>query len=390
MDVQNQFPSFKDKVYFDSGASSLTPWPVLKKMEEFYTLYRANIHRGDHALTKKASHEYEEVYSKLARFFHADEGEFINVRNTTEAVNGVALGLDWKEGDEVIVSDFEHHSNLLPWLKLKEKGVRIRVMASDAQGLLAPDALSLLLSKRTKLVAFSACSNVLGASVPVRELAKSAKDNGSLVLLDAAQYVGHHPVDLRQWPVDYLAFSSHKCFGPTGTGVLYHRAGAPLEPWFLGGGTIRTASLDSYELIPTRERFEAGTPAIAEWIGLGAAIDFISKTGHEKIEAHDKELIVSMLGAFSNMPKVSLYGPREARQKSSALFAFNAGKLPPHQTAIMLDQLGFALRSGHHCAIPVTTKLGVAGTVRASLHLYNTVEQVQKFADVLGKLSQMG
>ncbi len=390
MDVQAFFPTFKDRVYFDSGASSLTARPVLEKMQEFYTLYRANIHRGDHALTKKASHEYEGVYSKLARFFNAREDEFINVRNTTEAINGVALGLDWAEGDEIIVSDFEHHSNLLPWLALKKKGVIVKVANSDPQGILSAQAFSSLLSRRTRLVAFSACSNVLGASVPVREIAKAAKDNGSLVLVDAAQYVGHHAVDLGKWPVDYLAFSSHKCFGPTGTGVLYHRAGAPLTPWFLGGGTIRTASLEGYELIPTRERFEAGTPAIAEWIGLGAAIDFISKIGYAQIEAHEKELIASMLDAFSGMPNVSLYGPREARLKASALFAFNAGKLPPHQAAIMLDQLGFALRSGHHCAIPVTTKLGVSGTVRASLHLYNTNEQVRQFADVLGKMSKMG
>lgn len=389
MDVSAHFYLPKGAAYFDSAATSLTPKPVLAKMQEYYENYRANIHRGAHRFTRKASEEYEAVYGKLAKFFNADPQEFTGVRNTTEAINGVALGLDWKHGDEVIVTDLEHHSNLLPWLRLKKLGVTVKVLESDAQGRLDPQKLKPLLSKKTKLVAFTACSNVLGGKVAIHDLAKAAKGAGALVLVDAAQYVGHHPVDLKALPIDFLAFSGHKCFGPTGIGVLFHRKSAPLEPWFVGGGTIRTASLQDYQLLGHRERFEAGTPAIAEWIGLGAAIDFINKIGYTEIEAHDQKLVKAMLKAFPENPKAKLYGETDEKGKSCALFAFNVGKLPHHEAAVMLDQMGFALRSGHHCAMPLTKKLGVEGTVRASLHLYNTEEQAAKFSQALAKISAL-
>ncbi len=392
MDVSSLFLKPKGSAYFDSAATSLTTLPVLQKMQEYYENYRANIHRGAHHFTRQASEEYEQVYEKLAKFFHASSQEFVSVRNTTEAINAVALGMEWKEGDEVVVTEAEHHSNLLPWLRLKSKGVKIRIWEADNVGKLWPEKLAPLVSKKTRLVAFTACSNVLGTKIPVKELAKTAKEASSgkaLVLVDAAQYVGHHPVDVREWPVEFLAFSGHKCFGPTGIGVLFHDENAPLQPWFVGGGTIREASLDSYTLLEHRERFEAGTPAIAEWIGLGAALDTITKIGYSNIEAHDKQLVESMLKAFQGQPhnNVQLYGPVNAEDKSCALFAFNVRNLPHHETAVMLDQLGFAMRSGHHCAMPLTKKLGVEGTVRASLHLYNTAEEVEKFGQALKQVS---
>lgn len=391
MDVQSLFQRPRGIAYFDSAASSLTAVPVLEKMQEYYSEYRANIHRGQHRLTRKASEEYEAVYAKLARFFRADEQEFIAVRNTTEGINGVALGLDWKAGDEVIVTDVEHHSNLLPWLRLKEKGVKIRAVESDEKGIFSAEDFAPMLSKKTKLVAYTACSNVLGAKVPIKQIAKAAKDAGALVLVDAAQYVGHHEVDLRDWQaVDYLAFSGHKTFGPTGIGVLFHRKGAPLEPWFLGGGTVKAASLESFELLGHRERFEAGTPAIAEWIGLGAAVETIGRIGYAAIEAHEEKLIRAMLKTFAETSNIDVYGPDTVDKKSSALFAFNVNSLPHHQTAVMLDKLGFALRSGHHCAQPITRKLGVDGTARASLHVYNTEDEVRKFGEALKKIEALG
>ncbi len=392
MDLQSLFQRPKGVTYFDSAASSLTAVPVLEKMQEYYRDYRANIHRGQHRLTRKASEEYEAVYGKLAKFFHADEQEFVAVRNATEAINGVALGLDWKAGDEVVITDVEHTSNLLPWLRLKEKGVKVRIVESDEKGRFWTEGFAPLLSKRTRLVAFTACSNVLGAKVPVKEIAKAAKENGSLVLVDAAQYVGHHQVDLREWrEVDYMAFSGHKAFGPTGIGALFHRGSAPLEPWFLGGGTIKSASLEAFELLEHRERFEAGTPAIAEWLGLGAALGVISEIGYAQIEAQDRKLAAAMLKAFYEAKNAVLYyGPGDAAEKSCALFAFNVKGVRHHEAAVMLDRLGFALRSGHHCAMPLAKKLGVDGTVRASLHVYNSEEEVRKFSEALKKVASLG
>ena len=389
MDVSKFFPPQEKVAYFDSAASSLTALPVLKKMDEYYLQYRSNVHRGAHRFTRKSSEEYEGVYKKLAKFFHAKESEFISVRNCTEGINGVALGREWKEGDEVIVTDMEHHSNLLPWLQLKKKGVKVRVLEAEMDGSVDAEKLRVLLSKKTKLFAFSACSNVLGAKVPVEKLAKIAKEEGALILLDAAQYVGHHPLDLGRMPVDFMAFSAHKCFGPTGVGALFHREGAQLEPWFVGGGTVRNVSTEEFSLLENRERFEAGTPAIAEWIGLGAAIELISQIGYGNMEAHEKKLVGKMLSVFLDAENVKLYGPKSAEEKGCALFSFNVKSLAHHEVAVMLDNLGFALRSGHHCAIPLAKKLGVEGTVRASLHVYNTQEQIQGFEEALGKVAKL-
>ncbi|MBI2445093.1 cysteine desulfurase [Candidatus Micrarchaeota archaeon] len=375
--------------YFDSAASSLTCKAALEAMASYYSQDRANVHRGAHRYTRQASERYEAVYGKLASFFNATDQEFAAVRNSTEALNAVALGLDWKSGDEVVVTDVEHHSNLLPWLRLQKQGVKIRVLAADGQGRFQADDLSELLSRKTRLVSFTACSNVLGASVPVVDLAKAAQDAGALVCVDAAQYVGHHAVDLKKWPVDFLAFSGHKCFGPTGIGALFHREGSGLQPWFVGGGTVRDVTLKDYQLLEHREQFEAGTPAIAEWIGLGAALDVVSKIGCAAIEEHDRGLAEKMLSILQETDDVQVFGPTSAAEKSCALFAFSVKNVPHHQAAVMLDELGFAVRSGHHCAIPLTRKLAVEGTVRASLHAYNNEKQVEAFGNALEQVAQL-
>ena len=196
-------------------------------------------------------------------------------------------------------------------------------------------------------------------------------------------------MDLKKWPVDFLAFSGHKSFGPTGSGVLYHRHGVVLSPCCVGGETVRNVTLDDYALLEHRERFEAGTPAIADWIGLGAAVDVLSKIGYPAIESHEKKLVSSMFSRLTEMDDVTVYGPRNPENKSCCLFSFSVKNVPHHQVALMLDQLGYALRSGHHCAIPLTKKLGVDGTVRASLHYYNTEQDVQGFADALKKVAKL-
>ncbi|HIH20967.1 TPA: aminotransferase class V-fold PLP-dependent enzyme, partial [Candidatus Micrarchaeota archaeon] len=305
---RKNFPILGKAVYFDSAASSLTPEPVLQKMLEYYREYRANVHRGAHRLAKRASDEYEKTYDLLAHFFNGRPGEFINVRNTTDAVNQLALSLDFSKRREVVTTNLEHHSNLLPWVRLEQDGkIKLRIVEASADGAFDLDDFAGAVGKNTALVAFTATSNVLGNKMPVPEITKIARDAGALSLVDAAQVVGHRKVDLREWKCDFLAFSGHKSFAPTGVGVLYHREGVDLKPAFVGGGTISDAQLHSFKFIDNRERFEAGTPDIAGWIGLGAALEFVSKN-FGFIESQEKKLVGQMMG-IADFPKVAYYGP---------------------------------------------------------------------------------
>ena len=392
--IREDFPILASGViYFDNAASSLTPEPVLRKEAEFYHEYRANIHRGAHRLTLRASQEYEAVYVKLAKFFNARESEFVNVRNATEALNAAVMGLEWKAGDEIVTTSVEHHSCLLPLVRLqKERGVKLKIVQANNEGLFSEKNFAPLVSKKTKLVAFTACSNVLGTRVPIKEITRVAHDAGALVLLDAAQYAGHHAMNLKDLGVDFMAFSGHKFLAPTGTGVLYHREGVDLKPVFVGGGTIQDASARDYALLANRERFEAGTPNIAGWIALGAALDYASKIGLREIEEHEALLSKELFKVFRDFENrgVDWYGPRDERDKSAPVFAFNIRGLKHHETAVMLDELKkICVRSGHHCCIPLTRALGVDGTVRASLYFYNTIEEINAFRQALETVSKL-
>ncbi len=392
--IREEFSILKTGIiYFDNAASSLTPESVLRKELEFYREYRANIHRGAHRLTLRASKEYEVVYAKLAKFFNARENEFVNVRNATEALNAAVMGLEWHEGDEVVTTSVEHHSCLLPLVRLqRERGVKLKVVQANREGLFSASDFEPLLTKKTKLIAFTACSNVLGTRVPIKEIARLAHDAGALALLDAAQYVGHHPVNLKELGVDFMAFSGHKCFAPTGTGVLYHREDVKLNPVFVGGGTISDASARDFTFLSNRERFEAGTPNIAGWIAFGAALDFLNRIGLRAIEEHDALLTRELFKVFRDFEALGVewYGPRDEHDKSSPLFAFNIHGLGHHETAVMLDELKkICVRSGHHCCLPLTRALGVDGTVRVSLHAYNTLEEINAFREALEKISKL-
>lgn len=387
--VRADFPILKSGItYLDSAASALTPEPVVQKMDEYYHEYRANIHRGAHRLTKRASEEYEAVYPKLAKFFNAPSGKFVNALNTTAAINLVALGLDFSPKQNIVTTNIEHHSNLLPWVRLEKQkrisGLRI-VEPQDREGHFDIDSFAQAIDADTRLVAVTASSNVLGNIMPLQEIIKVGHESGALVLVDAAQAVGHRKFDFKSLGADYVAFSGHKMMGPTGTGALYVAEGAEFESPIVGGGTITDADLHDYKLLPLPESMEAGTPNIAGFIGLGATIDYLSALGVDNIHSHERGLVSRMLAGMLNLG-LEVYGPKDSSQKAGVV-AFNVPKIDAHQTALMADQLGrVCIRSGHHCALPVSRMLGIRASARASVHAFNDESDISRLLDALSKI----
>ncbi len=381
--VRRDFPILNtDIIYMDSASSSLTPEPVLTKMTEFYHQYRANVDRGIHRLSQKASEEYEAAHEKVARFLNArSPAEIVMTRNTTEGLNLIANGLDWKKGDKIITTLLDHHSNFIIWQRVRDRfGVELTIVRPDRDGLLNPESFQEVLDSRTRLVTFPHVSNSLGAISPVKELVRVVKERGALAVVDAAQSVPHMRVNVKDINCDFLAFSGHKMCGPTGSGALYIREGLGrlLEPTFIGGGSIRDVSSTSYELTEGWRRFEAGTPAIAEGIGLGAAVDYLDNIGIEDIEIAMKTHAEQLYERLTAIQDVDVYGPTET-SKRAALASFNVRNLDPHDVALTLDvSRKIMIRSGHHCALPTMKDvLNVKNTARASLDIYNTPDEIE-------------
>jgi cysteine desulfurase/selenocysteine lyase len=385
--VRNDFPILKSGIiYLDSAASSLTPEPVLEKMLEFYRQYRANVDRAIHRLSQQASEEYGHAHAKVADFINAkSDSEIIMTRNTTEGTNIIASGLKWKKGDKVVTSVIEHHSNFIIWLRVKNRyGVNVELVKPKtpmAQGLLDPADFEKVVDDKTRIVAVTHVSNVLGVITPIKEIAKIAHEHGAYVLVDGAQSVPHMRVDVQKLGCDFLAFTGHKMCAPTGSGALYikEELTEEVEPLCIGGGSIADVELDNYKLDKSPRRFEAGTPAIAEAIGLGAAVDYLGKVGMENIEHHEKELTRKMYEALNEIPQIEIYGPKP--EHKIGITAFNVSDLNPHDVALALDvSANIMVRSGHHCALPLTKSvLNRPGSVRASTYLYNTKEEIGKF-----------
>jgi len=394
--IRKDFPILKSGIiYLDSAASSLTPEPVLEKMLEFYHQYRANVDRGIHRLSQQASEELGSARAKVADFINAkSDSEIIMTRNTTEGTNIVASGLKWKKGDKIVTSVIEHHSNFIIWLRAKNRyGVNVELVKPKApmlQGLLDPPDFERVVDDETRLVALTHVSNVLGVITPVKEIAKIAHEHGAYVLVDAAQSVPHMKVDVQKLECDFLAFTGHKMCAPTGSGALYIREELTeeVEPLCIGGGSIADVDLDYYKLDKSPRRFEAGTPAIAEAIGLGAAVDYLEKIGMENIERHEKELTRKMYKALIEMPKIEIYGPKP--EHKIGITAFNVNDLNPHDVALALDvSANIMVRSGHHCALPLTKSvLHRPGSVRASTYLYNTKEEIEKFTLAVKEIAE--
>jgi cysteine desulfurase / selenocysteine lyase len=373
-------------VYLDSTATTQKPIAVLQAMEEFYRLSYANIHRGVHTLAEEATALYEQSRQKVAEFIHAASSkEIVFTRNTTESINLVAYSWarsNLRSGDLVILTEMEHHSNLVPWIQLaSELGVVLEFIPVTRNGLLDLDTYSLLLKRSPKLVAFSGMSNVLGTINPSAEIIRMAHESGAIALMDGAQLVPHIPVDVQALDVDFLAFSAHKMLGPTGIGALYGKAKLlDYMPPFQGGGDmIKTVHLRSFVPNEIPHKFEAGTPAIAEAIGFGAAVDYLNRIGMTAVAAHEQDLVAYALERLEEIPGVQVLGP--AAEKKGGVASFTLEGVHPHDVAQILDRYGVAVRAGHHCAQPLHEIFGITATSRASFYIYTVKEELDKLVD---------
>ncbi len=396
--VRQDFPILHQQVnghpliYLDNAATSQKPLAVLNTLQEYYEQYNSNVHRGIHSLSAKATDEYEAARQKVARFIHANSSqEIVYTRNASEAINLVAYswGLNTlKPGDEIIVTVMEHHSNFVPWQMIAQKtGAVLKfVELTDTQEFNL-EQFKTLISAQTKLVAVVHVSNTLGCINPVEEIVKISHQFGAKVLIDACQSLPHLPIDVQKMDCDFLVGSGHKMCGPTGIGFLYGKRDILLEmPPFLGGGEmIETVSLDHFTCGELPHKFEAGTPAIAEAITLGAAIDYLTEIGMDNIHTYEQELTAYLFHQLKEIPEITLYGPQPNSQGEgrAALATFTAGKIHANDLATLLNDSGIAIRSGHHCTQPLHQYLGVNATARASFYFYNTRDEVDQFVRVL-------
>jgi cysteine desulfurase/selenocysteine lyase len=382
----------KPLVYLDSAASSQKPVCVIEAMDQYYRTSHANVHRGVHTLSEEATGLYEGARKKIARFINARSSrEIIYTRNATESINLVAFTwgrVHLQAGDEILLTESEHHSNIVPWQMLaREKGAVVRYIPVDAQGYLDTSTLDTLLTKKTKIVGLASMSNVLGTILPVEEVIQRAHRAGALVLIDGAQGVPHLPTDVQALDCDFLAFSGHKMCGPTGIGVLWGRRDLLEEmPPFLGGGDmIRRVTYDGADWNELPWKFEAGTPAIAEAIGLGAAIDYLTALGMPNVRAHEREIIAYALDRLAEVPGLTLIGPDDPDRRGGVA-TFTLDDIHPHDVAAVLDTEGVAIRAGHHCAMPLHQKLGIVASSRASFYIYSTPEEVDHLVEALYKV----
>ena len=392
--LQRVLPNGRPLVYFDNAATSQKPESVIRAMDDYYRRYNANVHRGVHTLSEEATAAFESAREKVAKFIHAPSArQIIFTRGTTESINLVAYTwgrANLKPGDEVLITAMEHHANIVPWQIMQEQlGFTLRHVPITDQGLLDLDALPGLLSERTKLFCFVHASNVVGTINPVRELVAAARAVGAKVLIDGAQSVPHMPVDVQALDADFFAFSSHKMCGPTGMGVLYGKRDLleAMPPFMGGGDMIREVTLSGSKWNSVPYKFEAGTPAIAEAIGLGAAVDYLQEVGMEWVHAHEREITRYAYDRMAEVEGLRILGPGpEAR---GGLIAFTLEGVHPHDISAILDRSGVAVRAGHHCAQPLHDRLGIHASARASFYLYNTLAEVDVLVDALHKAEEI-
>ena len=398
--IRKEFPIFerevhgKPLVYLDSAATSQKPRQVIDTLTEFWEKHNANVHRGVYLLAEEATAMYEGARAKAASLVNApDATNIVFTRGTTEAVNLVAHGWGRKflrEGDEIVLSELEHHSNIVPWqLAARDTGAKLRYIPYSEDGLLGLDGLRATITDRTKLVAVTGMSNVIGTTPPVADIARTAHDAGALVLVDGAQMVSHMPVDVRELDVDFLTFSGHKMLGPTGSGGLYAKAEhlEAMDPFLGGGEMIMEVGPDTSTYKEAPYKFEAGTPAIAEAVGLGAAIDFLQDLGMDAVRDHERELTAY---ALERLPAAGarVFGSQDPAARSGAV-SFWFRDVHPHDLAQVLDQEGVCIRAGHHCAQPLMRRLEVPATARASFYVYSTKDDVDRLLAALERAGEV-
>ncbi|MFO7032346.1 cysteine desulfurase [Limnospira fusiformis CCALA 023] len=396
--VRGDFPILHQEVnghplvYLDNAATSQKPQVVLDAIQNYYQRYNSNVHRGIHTLSAKATDEYEKARQKVVEFINADSyQEIIYTRNASEAVNLVAYSWGWENlqaGDEIILSVMEHHSNLVPWQMLAKKtGAVIKYVGLTANQEFDFEEFKTLISPRTKLVAVLQMSNVLGCINPVKEITEIAHQYGAKVLIDACQSLPHLPINVKEIDCDWLVGSGHKMCGPTGIGFLYGKREIleSMSPFLGGGEMIGEVSLEGFTCGELPHKFEAGTPAIGEAIALGAALDYLSTIGMDKIHAYEQELTAYLFHKLSAIPDITVYGPSPTAEGKgrAALASFSAGEIHPNDLSMLLNDSGVAVRSGHHCTQPLHKYLKVNSTARASCYFYNTHEDIDAFVVAL-------
>ncbi len=399
--IREDFPILKRRiygkplVYLDNAATSQKPRVVIEAIDRYYREYNANIHRGIHKLSEEATIAYEDAREKVARFINArTPEEIVFTRNTTETINLVANAWGRQNiarDDIVLLTQMEHHSNIVPWLLLtKAVGSKIEYVDIDEEGFLKYSDFDRFLGPRTKIVAVTHASNVLGTINPVKKIAADAHKRGAKVLLDAAQSVPHMPVDVQDLDCDFMAFSGHKMLGPTGIGVLYAKREIleSMEPFLGGGEMIKEVHLHEATWKDIPYKFEAGTPNVVGAIGLGAAVDYLSGLGMENVREHEKKLTKYGLDAMGSVKGMTIYGPKSVDQRGGVI-AFNLGDIHAHDLATILDEDGIAIRSGHHCAQPLMERLKIPATSRASFYIYNTESEVDLLVQALERARKL-
>ncbi|MGA9187389.1 MAG: cysteine desulfurase [Methanosarcina sp.] len=385
--VREDFPVLKEVVYLDSTATTQTPIPAVEAMVEYFYKYAGNHGRGAHRLARETTNRYEDARETVAHFLNAESSKTVFTKNTTEGINLIANSYPWEAGDHIVTTLLEHHSNLLPWLRLHKNGVNVTVVNPDDEGIINTSMIENAFTEKTRLVAITQVSNVFGSIQDVKSITKLAHRNGIKVLIDGAQSAGHIPVNLKDLGCDFFATAGHKgLLGPQGTGVLYIKEPDMLESASVGGGTISDVEGYTYVLEPSPACFEAGTPNIPGVIALGRAVEYVEKIGVSEIETHEIKLSREAAKRLSELEHVEVYGPEDR----AGIVPFNIKGLHAHDVALILDQTRkICVRSGHHCAIPITRFLKVDSTVRASFALYNTKEEVDILVNAVAGLKAL-
>ena len=400
LEIRTDFPILsrtihnKPLIYFDNGATSQTPTQVIEAIVHYYSYQNANIHRGVHTLSQEATDAYEEARKKLQRHFNARKSsEILFTAGTTHGINLVANGYGalMQEGDEVIISASEHHSNIVPWqLACQRSGATLKVIPMNEKGILDLEVYNQLLNKRTKIVCVQHVSNALGNIHPIEEIIEKAHRVGAVVLVDGAQAAPHLQPDMQTLDVDFYAVSAHKMYGPTGIGVLYGKEELLLQlpPYQGGGEMIKEVHFEESTYADLPYKFEAGTPNICGGIAFGVTIDYIQQLGMEAIATHEHKLLEYAIAKLQNIEGITLYG-NDDLSKRTAVISFNLQNIHPYDVGVILDQLGIAVRTGHHCAQPIMDFYCIPGTVRASFAVYNTFEEIDTFVEAVKKAQKM-
>jgi cysteine desulfurase/selenocysteine lyase len=384
-------------IYLDSGATSQKPESVISAESDFYRTINSAVHRGAHLLAEEASEAYEGARENLAKFLGAKTDEVIFTKSATESLNMVAYSLgnpdskfNVKSGDEIVVSQMEHHANLIPWQQLaKRTGAKLVWFSITDDGRLDLSNIDQIINKRTKIVAITHQSNVFGTIIPLQEIVKAAHEVGAVVVLDACQSAPHFAIDVTELDVDFLAFSGHKTLGPTGVGILWGKSEIleKIEPALFGGSMVDSVTMESATWAKAPRKFEAGVPNMAQAVGLSAAVDYLNLIGMENVAKHEQELTKQLLDGISEISGVNVIGPKDMKDRGGVV-SFTVDGVHPHDVGQVLDQYGIAVRTGHHCAWPLMKRLNLVGTTRASFHLYNDSEDVNDLLASIKKVKE--